>query len=309
MGRVVYIIKRFFISVLTLLIVFTVTFFLMNLIPGGPFTGEKKLPPSIMHNLEVKFGLDKPLWVQYINYFKNAFFHLDFGVSMNQRGMSVNQIIGTYFPVSAKLGLFAIALAVVVGTFLGIIAALKNNRAGDRIVMVIATIGTAVPNFVVGTVSLILFGVIWPILPTTGLDSWQNYILPGFALSFFPLSFVARLVRSTMLDVINQDYIKTARAKGLKESTVIFKHALRNAILPVVTYLGPLMAAVLTGSFVIETIFTIPGLGSFFVQSIYNRDYSVILGTTLFYGAFLIAMNFIVDILYMVIDPRIKLNK
>lgn len=309
MGRLVYIIKRFFASVLTLLVVFTVTFFLMNLIPGGPFTGDKNLPPNILHNLEVKFGLDQPLLIQYLHYFKNVFLHFDFGVSIKQPGMTVTQIIATYFPVSARLGLISIAIAVFIGTILGIIAALKNGRAGDRTVMVIATIGTSVPSFVLGTVALILFGVTFPILPTTGLDSWQNYIMPGFALSFFPLSFCSRLMRSSMLDVINQDYIKTARAKGLTEQKVVFKHAMRNAILPIVTYLGPLMAQVLTGSFVIESIFSIPGLGSFFVQSINNRDYAVILGTTIFYGAFLIAMNFIVDMLYILIDPRIKLNK
>lgn len=304
----VYILKRLLISVITLIIVFTLTFLLMHLIPGGPFAGEKNLPPNIMHNLEVKFGLDKPIITQYFLYFKNVFFHLDFGYSIKQQGMTVNEIIKIYFPTSMQLGLVSIAIAMIIGTILGIISAFRNGHAVDKTVMFISTLGTSVPSFVVATICVILFGVTWNILPIIGLKSWENYILPAFALSFFPLSFASRLMRSSMLDVINQDYIKAARAKGLKEGAVIFKHALRNAILPVVTYLGPLMAQILTGSFIIERIFTVPGLGSFFVTSIQNRDYPVILGTTIFYGGFLIMMNFVVDILYLFIDPRIKLK-
>ena len=308
MSNIIYILKRVLISLFTVFIVFTITFILMNMIPGGPFSGEKTLPPVVMHNLEVKFGLDKPLIVQYVKYFENVFFHFDFGVSLKQPGMTVNQIISIYFPVSATLGLISISIAMLIGIILGILSALKHGQIADRTAMVIATIGTSVPSFVVATVFLILFGVILNVLPTIGLDSWKNYIMPAFALSFFPLSFASRLMRSSMLDVINQDYIKTARAKGLTEGKVIFKHAMKNAILPIVTYLGPLMAGVLTGSFVIEKIFAIPGLGSFFVSSIIVRDYSVILGTTIFFGMFLIFMNFIVDMLYLVIDPRIRLK-
>lgn len=302
-----YIIKRFLMSVVTLFIITTITFFLMHLIPGGPFTGDKVLPPNIMHNLEVKFGLNKPLGEQYVAYLGNAL-KGDLGVSIKQQGLSVMNIIATKFPVSGRLGLVAVAFAVLVGTILGIISAFKNGKAADRTVMVIATIGTSIPNFVVATVSMILFGVSLKWLPTYGLSSWKDYIMPAFALSLFPLSFISRLMRSNMIDVLNQEYIKTARAKGLPENVVIFKHAMKNAILPVITYLGPLMAAVLTGSFIIEQVFTIPGLGAFFVTSISNRDYSVILGTTIFYGAFLIAMNFLVDVLYMLVDPRIKLK-
>lgn len=260
-----------------------------------------------MHNLEVKFGLNKPLIVQYFDYFKNALTG-NFGVSIKLQGESVSGIIAAYFPVSAKLGLLSVAFAFIFGTLLGILSAVKRNKAADHIVMVASAIGTSVPSFVVATVSMILFGVIFQILPTYGLYSLQSYILPAFALSLFPLSFASRLMCSGMLEVMNQDYIKTARAKGLKERSVIFKHALRNAILPVVTYLGPLLAGVLTGSFVIEEVFSIPGLGKFFVDSISGRDYPVILGTTIFYAAFLIGMNFLVDILYMLIDPRIKLK-
>jgi oligopeptide transport system permease protein len=302
-----YIIKRFFMSLLTLFVITTVTFFLMHLIPGGPFTGDKVLPPNILHNLEVKFGLNKSLGQQYFNYLMNIV-RGDFGVSVKQQGWSVSGIISTKFPVSARLGLVAVAFALISGTILGIISAFKNGKAADHTVMVIATLGTSIPSFVIATVSMIIFGVMIKLLPTYGLTSWQNYILPAFALSLFPLSFIARLMRSNMIDVIHQEYIKTARAKGLSEGKVIFKHALKNAILPVVTYLGPLMAGVLTGSFIIEQVFSVPGLGAFFVTSIENRDYSVIMGTTIFYGAFLIMMNFIVDIMYMLIDPRIKLK-
>jgi len=294
-------------SLLTLFVITTVTFFLMHLIPGGPFTGDKVLPPNILHNLEVKFGLNKSLGQQYFNYLMNIV-RGDFGVSVKQQGWSVSGIISTKFPVSARLGLVAVAFALISGTILGIISAFKNGKAADHTVMVIATLGTSIPSFVIATVSMIIFGVMIKLLPTYGLTSWQNYILPAFALSLFPLSFIARLMRSNMIDVIHQEYIKTARAKGLSEGKVIFKHALKNAILPVVTYLGPLMAGVLTGSFIIEQVFSVPGLGAFFVTSIENRDYSVIMGTTIFYGAFLIMMNFIVDIMYMLIDPRIKLK-
>jgi len=294
-------------SLLTLFVITTVTFFLMHLIPGGPFTGDKVLPPNILHNLEVKFGLNKSLGQQYFNYLMNIV-RGDFGVSVKQQGWSVSGIISAKFPVSARLGLVAVAFALISGTILGIISAFKNGKAADHTVMVIATLGTSIPSFVIATVSMIIFGVMIKLLPTYGLTSWQNYILPAFALSLFPLSFIARLMRSNMIDVIHQEYIKTARAKGLSEGKVIFKHALKNAILPVVTYLGPLMAGVLTGSFIIEQVFSVPGLGAFFVTSIENRDYSVIMGTTIFYGAFLIMMNFIVDIMYMLIDPRIKLK-
>lgn len=302
-----YILKRLLMSVVTLFVIITFTFFLMHLVPGGPFSGDKVLPPNIMHNLEVKFGLNKPLGVQYVNYLGNAL-HGDLGVSAHQRGMEVTQLISSSFPVSLSYGLLAVVFAVLLGTGMGIIAALKNGRAADHTVMVIATLGTSIPSFVIATVSMIIFGVLLKWLPTFGLTSPQSFILPSLALALFPLSFIARLMRSSMLEVINQDYIKTARAKGLSEGKVIFKHAVKNAILPVITYLGPLMASILTGSFVIEKVFTIPGLGGYFVNSITNRDYAVIMGTTIFYGAFLIAMNFVVDMLYMLVDPRIKMR-
>ncbi|MBR6889659.1 MAG: ABC transporter permease, partial [Clostridia bacterium] len=221
-------------------------------------------------------------------------------------GFSVNQILNEKFPISASVGAVAILLAVLIGVPVGIIAAFKHNKPLDRIVMFIANLGIAVPNFVMATALLFFFGVQLGWLPTLGLKTWQHYIMPALALSFNPMCYISRLMRSSMLDVLRQDYIKTARAKGLQEKVVLFKHALRNAILPVVTYLGPLTAGILTGGFVIEKIFTIPGMGKFFVESINNRDYPLIMGVTIFYSALLVLMNLVVDLLYGVIDRRIK---
>jgi len=279
----------------------------MHFVPGSPFIGDKKMTPEILHNLEVKHGLDKPLLVQYGLYAKHML-QGDLGQSISLVGQDVKDIIIRKFPYSLRLGLFSGVVAIIIGTFLGITSALKRNSGVDRFIMLIVTAGIAVPSFVVATVSMIVFGVQLHWLPTiSSLDTLASYILPGFALSFFPLSFITRLMRSSMLDVINQDYIRTARAKGLSETVVIFKHGLRNGILPVVTYAGPMLASILTGSFVIESIFSIPGLGSSFVTSITARDYPTVMGVTIFFGAFLISMNFLVDILYRFIDPRIKI--
>jgi len=281
----------------------------MHFVPGSPFIGDKKMTPEILANLEAKHGLDKPLIVQYGLYAKNML-QGDFGESITLIGQEVKDIIIRKFPYSLRLGLFASALAIILGTFLGVTSALKRNSGVDRLIMLVVTVGIAVPSFVVATVSMIIFGVQLRWLPTiSNLSSLTSYILPGFALSFFPLSFITRLMRSSMLDVINQDYIRTARAKGLSERVVIFKHGLRNGILPVVTYAGPMLAGILTGSFVIESIFSIPGLGSSFVTSITARDYPTVMGVTIFFGAFLIFMNFVVDILYRFIDPRINIIK
>lgn len=302
-----YIIKRLLVSLLTLWIMFTLTFFLMHFVPGSPFIGDKKMTPEILHNLEVKHGLDKPLFVQYGLYAEHIV-QGDLGQSITLMGQDVKDIIARKFPYSLRLGLFAGAVAIVLGTFLGVISALKRNSGADRLIMLVVTVGIAVPSFVVATVSMIIFGVQLNLLPTiSSLDSISSYILPGFALSFFPLSFITRLMRSSMLDVINQDYIRTARAKGLSERVVIFKHGLRNGILPIVTYAGPMLASILTGSFVIESIFSIPGLGSSFVTSITARDYPTVMGVTIFFGALLIFMNFAVDILYRFVDPRINI--
>jgi len=304
-----YILKRLLVSLLTLWIMFTLTFFLMHLTPGNPFLGDGKITSEILANLEAKYGLDKPLMVQYKMYAMNVL-KGDLGESIKLSGQTVNERIARKFPYSLKLGLFSSAIAIIMGTVLGTISALKKNTAVDKIIMIIVTIGIAVPSFVVATVSMVLFGVKLHLLPTVSLlDNFSSYILPGFALSFFPLSFITRLMRSSMLDVINQDYIRTARAKGLSETVVIFKHGLRNGILPVVTYAGPMIAGIVTGSFVIESIFSIPGLGSSFVTSITAKDYPTVMGVTIFYGALLIFMNFLVDIIYRFVDPRINITK
>ena len=302
-----YITKRLIAAVITLFVIATLTFALMHAVPGSPFTGDKTLRPEILKNLNEKFGFDKPMIVQY----KNYMFDLlkgDLGPSTAKLGVTVNDIIADRFPTSAKLGIIAIALALLFGIPMGALAALRRGHWEDRTIMVIATLGIAVPSFVMATVSMIIFGVNLKWLPTYGLTSFRHYILPAFALSFFPMSYIARLMRSSMLDVINQDYIRTAKAKGLSKFVVIFKHALKNSILPVLTYIGPLSAYILTGSFVVEKIFTIPGLGRYFIDSIPARDYSTIMGLTVFLAALIIFMNLVVDIAYVFVDPRIKLE-
>ena len=284
MGK--YILKRVAMAVLTIYLVSTITFFLMNLVPGGPFLAEKAVSPQAQAAMEEKYGLDKPLSVQYKNYMLGLV-KGDLGLSVKQRGRTVAQIIATKFPVSARLGGLSILTAVCVGIPLGSIA---------------------VPSFIICTLLLMLFGLKLGWLPTVGLNSVLHYIMPVTALAFYPTAYIARLMRSSMLDVLGQDYMRTARAKGLGQFKCIFKHALRNAVLPVVTYLGPLLAYTLTGSFVVEKIFTIPGLGSEFVGSITGRDYPLIMGTTIFLAVLIVSMNVIVDIAYKLIDPRIKLK-
>lgn len=302
-----YIIKRLISSAITIFIVITFTFLLMHAIPGGPFTSEKKLPPEIQANLEAKYGLDKPLSQQYTTYLKNLA-HGDLGLSMSAEGRSVNDVIGYAFPTSAKLGGVAVLFALVVGLFMGIQAALHQGKWQDRLAMVIATLGVTVPSFVMATLLIYFFAVKLGWFPAIGFDGPINYVLPVIALGGYSMAFIARLGRSSLLEVVRQDYIKVAKAKGLSAGKIIYKHALKNSLIPIVTYLGPLIAGVLTGSFVVESMFGIPGLGREFVTSISNRDYTTILGVTVFYSAFLVACNLVVDILYVVIDPRIKLD-
>ncbi|MDD5603106.1 MAG: ABC transporter permease [Eubacteriales bacterium] len=301
----VYIIKRLISGVITLIVVATMTFFLMFMVPGGPFLAEKALSPQTLQALESKYGLDKPVIVQYFNYMK----HLaqgDLGTSLKQRGRDVNDIIRIGFPVSARIGLIAVTISLFFGISLGSMAAVKRGKLTDNIIMVIATAGIAVPSFVVATVLLFSFGVRLNLLPTVGLSTPLHYIMPVIALSLYPTAYISRLMRSSMLDVLGQDYMRTAKAKGLSWFVMLFKHALRNAVLPVVTYLGPLMAYIMTGSFVVERIFNIPGLGSKFISSITDRDYPLIMGTTIFLAFLIIFMNVIVDIVYKLVDPRIK---
>lgn len=302
-----YIIKRLLMAILTVFIVATLTFFLMNAVPGGPYEAEKAISPQARAALEAKFGLDQPLFKQYLTYMKNIL-HGDFGPSLKQRGREVIDIIMSKFPVSAKIGGIAVMVAMLVGIPVGCIAALNRGKFSDSAIIVIATIGIAVPSFVVCSLSMYFFGVKLKWLPTVGLTTWKHYIMPVFALSFYPTAYIVRLMRSSMLDVLGQDYMRTARAKGVSWFVSLFKHALRNAILPIITYVGPMTAYTLTGSFIVEKVFTIPGLGGEFVSSITNRDYMMIMGTTIFLATLMVLINFLVDVVYKIIDPRINLS-
>ncbi|MBN2259415.1 MAG: ABC transporter permease [Clostridiales bacterium] len=303
-----YIFKRIISMVVTLWFVITITFFLMHAIPGGPFTREKALPAEVLEALNEKYHLNDPLYKQYFDYLVGVA-TFDLGPSFKRVGVSVNDLIIAGFPVSARLGGMAVLLVMIMGIPIGIISALKQNSLIDYFVTIIATLGVAVPSFVIATLMIYVFSSKLNLLPSHGLDSWKSYIGPVVSLSGFSLAFVARLTRSSMLEVLQQDYIRTARAKGLPEFVVIGKHALKNALIPVITYMGPMIAAVLTGSFVIERIFAIPGMGKHFVESVGNRDYTVLMGITIFYAFFAIAMILIVDVAYGFIDPRIKLGE
>jgi oligopeptide transport system permease protein len=306
-----YVLKRLFAGILSIFVLITITFFLMHSIPGGPFdpAEERKLTPTVVEAINKAYGLNQPVHVQYLNYLHNVIFHWDLGISYKTQDMTVNEIIGRGLPVSAKVGTIAILAALAVGLPLGIIAALKRNRAADRIATFIATVGIAIPGFVIMTLMMLLFVYDLHLLPAYGLNSPKSYILPVIGLAFAPISYIARLIRSSMLDALSQDYIRTARAKGVGPFSVVAKHAMRNAIIPVVTYLGPLVAELLTGTFVAEKLFSIPGIGQNFVNSINSRDYSMILGLTLFLGIFVVVANLVVDILYVIIDPRVKFEK
>ncbi len=305
MGK--YIVKRLTLAIATVFVVATLTFFLMNMVPGGPFMSEKAVSPKAQAALEAKYGLDKPLPQQYVTYMKGIL-HGDFGDSLKQRGRTVSSLITSKFPVSARLGGIAVLTAFCIGVPLGCISALNRGKIGDSVISVVATCGIAVPSFVICTVLMYTFGVKLKWLPTLGLASWKHYIMPVAALAFYPTAYITRLMRSSMLDVMGQDYMRTARAKGVNQFFILFKHALRNAILPVVTYLGPLLAYTVSGSFIVEKIFNIPGLGGEFISSITNRDYTVIMGTTIFLATLMVFMNVVVDIVYKIVDPRIKLK-
>ena len=302
-----YIAKRIGLAVVTIWAVATLTFFLMNMVPGGPFLSEKAISPQATAALEAKYGLDKPLFQQYLTYIGGAV-QGDFGDSLKQRGRTVTEIILMKFPVSARVGGISVLVALTLGIPLGCIAALKRGKFTDSLISVVATCGIAVPSFVICTVLLYTFGAKLKLLPTVGLTSWKNYIMPVMALSFYPTAYIMRLMRSSMLDVLGQDYMRTAKAKGVSGFVSLFKHALRNAILPVVTYVGPMLAYTVTGSFVVEKIFTIPGLGGEFIGAINGRDYTLIMGTTIFLATLIIVMNVVVDIVYKIVDPRIKLK-
>ena len=280
---------------------------MMRAIPGGPFTDEKAIPSFVLEKMNARYGLNDPLMVQYGRYMMNIL-RLDFGPSYRYEGLSVNELIAQNFPVSAAVGGAAIVLALLVGIPAGIISALRRGKWQDRLAMILATLGVTVPNFVIAAVFVYVFA--WRLGWVT-VGFWEGAstaILPAITLAGYPAAFISRLVRSGMLEVLGQDYIRTAYAKGLRERSVVYIHALKNAIIPVITYLGPLTAGILTGSFVVEQVFGVPGLGTFFVTSITNRDYTTIMGVTIFYSALLVFFNLIADVCLAIVDPRIKLR-
>ncbi|MDN9008783.1 ABC transporter permease [Brevibacillus laterosporus] len=302
-----YLGKRVIFMFVSLFLIVTATFFLMHSIPGGPFTGERNVPPEIQKALEAKYNLDLPISQQYLLYLKGII-TWDLGPSFTEKSSTVNDMINRGFPVSAHLGLQALLVAIFGGISLGVLAALYHNKWQDYSAMLIAVLGLSVPSFILASFYQYFFSIELGWFPIAKWETWKHTVLPTFALAASPLAFIARLTRSNMIEIMGQDYIKTAKSKGLSTFVITVKHAIRNALLPVITYLGPLSASILTGAFVVERIFGIPGLGREFVISITNRDYTVIMGTTVFYAMILVVMVLIVDIAYTLIDPRIKLG-
>lgn len=302
-----FVLKRLLMAIVTMWVIITITFVIMHAVPGDPFAREGKMPEQVYQNLRAQYGLDKPVSEQYVIYLKNIM-KGDFGKSMKSQAETVNQMIKRGAPVSAQIGLQAFIISIILGPALGSIAALYQNKLPDYITMIIAIIGISVPSFIFATllVQFVAKQVAW--LPISGWGTFSHSILPSLSLALMPIAASARLMRSSMLEVLGQDYIRTARSKGLSKFKVIMGHAVRNAILPVVSTLGTTLSGLLTGSFVIEKIFGVPGLGNFLISSVTNRDYTLIMGTTIFYSFVLIILLLIVDILYVIIDPRIQLT-
>ena len=305
-----YILKRLGAGLVSIFVLVTITFFLMHAIAGGPFSPaeERNVPEKVLEQIADKYGLNDPVPVQYVKYLGNLL-KGDMGVSFKRQDTTVNELIANGFPVSAKVGAWGVALALAAGIPLGIVAAVKRGKLPDGASMVFATIGVSVPSFVVCVLMMYLFCEKWKLFPSYGLTSWRHYVLPVFCMAFSQIAYITRLMRSSMLETMRQDYIRTERSKGVPEFQVVGKYALKNSILPVVTYVGPMVAALLTGTFIIEKLFSIPGLGRYFVSAISDRDYSVTLGLTIFVGTMIVICNLIVDILYAVIDPRVKITK
>ncbi|MBB6692012.1 ABC transporter permease [Cohnella xylanilytica] len=302
-----YVLNKFLFMLLSLFILITATFVLMNAVPGSPLQSEKATSPQIQKNLEAHYGLDKPLIVQYGIYLKKLA-QFDLGISMKKKFQSVNKLIAGSFDNSLKLGLVSVATSVLAGCALGIIAALYHRKFLDNAALVVSVIGLAVPSVVMAPLLQYVFAVKIRAFEVAGLNGPMDYVLPTIALSAAPIAFIARLIRSSMLEVLNSDFIKTAKAKGLAGHMIVWRHALRNSMLPVVTYLGYLIANVITGSVVIEQIFAIPGIGKFFVQSVLDRDYPFIMGITIFYAILLMASRFLSDLAYALVDPRLRLQ-
>lgn len=301
-----YIIRRILLLVPTLLAVYTVTFFLFRLTPGGPWDKERPVPRQVQEYLDRKYGLDRPLWEQYTSYLVGLVTRFDLGPSYRQTSRTVNDIIADFFPVSARLGLMATAIAVVVGLPLGVLSALWSRSWLDRTAMLVAVVGMSVPSFVVGPLLIWAFalGLRW--LPTGGFDRPEQWIMPSVTMALGPTAIFARYTRAAVLEVLSADYIRTARAKGLQERLVVLRHTLRNAMAPVVTVGGLVLASLITGSFFIESIFNVPGIGRYFVSSVSSRDYPVLMGLTLLFATVLAVMNLLVDIAYAYLDPRIR---
>lgn len=302
-----YTLKRLLQAIPTLLIVITLSFFLMRVAPGGPFDGERRLPPEIEQNLRAAYHLDEPLPMQYLRYLGDLV-QGDLGPSFKYKDFDVSELISQGFPASLELGMWAILAALLIGVPLGVIAAIRRNSTADYVVMSTALAGIAVPNFVIAPLLALVFGVLLGWLPAGGWNggAWQNLLLPVVALSIQQIAYIARMMRASMIEVLGSHYIRTARAKGLSEWKVILRHALRPAMLPVISYLGPAIAGIITGSVVIEQIFGIPGIGRYFVQGALNRDYTLVMGTVVFYGALILLLNLIVDLLYSMLDPQIR---
>lgn len=300
--------KRLVIGLITLFALATITFFLMHAIPGSPFAGEtSKLPANVKEKLVEQYGLDKPVTEQYVRYLQNAV-KGDFGTSLNRKGKAVSDIIMAGIPYTASLGLAAFCIALAVGILLGTISAFSKHQWVNNMVAFIATIGVSVPSFLLALLMMILFGVALHCLPIVGLGTWRHYIMPATALALSPIAMISRLTKTSLTEVMKQDYMVLAKSKGTGQVMVIIRHALKNALVPVVTYAGPLLATLLTGSFVVETLFSVPGIGAEFVTSVSNRDYTMIMALTIFYGAFIIICNIVTDLITALMDPRIRLK-
>ncbi|MES1946026.1 oligopeptide transport system permease OppB [Salinisphaera sp. C84B14] len=300
-----YALRRLLGAIPTLFILLTLAFVMMRAAPGGPFDADRELPPQVRANLEAKYHLDEPLYQQYGRYIWDIA-HFDFGPSFQYRDTSVNDLIASGFPVSLKLGAASLAFALIFGIPLGMLAALRQNRPADYGAMAIAMLGISIPNFVLAPLMILVLAVYNDWLPAGGLGGWQNYVMPVLALGTAMMAYVARLARGSTIEVMRSNYIRTARAKGLSATRVVWVHALPAALTPIVSFLGPAAAGIITGSVVIETIFGIPGLGQFFVQGALNRDYTLVMGVVLFYGILIVAFNLAVDLLYGWLDPRVS---
>ena len=302
-----FVIRRILWIIPVLFAVSIITFLVMHAAPGGPWDRERKIPDAVRLNIERKYGLDKPLWRQYVDYMAGAI-HGDLGPSFRDPSRSIDEKIRAGLPATFQLGMMALVFAIVVGVSLGVIAALRQNSWIDYLSMFFAMFGYSIPNFVLAVILVVVFTASLHWLPSSGWGSWQKWLMPALALGVGPAAILARYTRSSMLDVIRQDYVRTAEAKGLKKRGIVSRHMLKNAILPVVTILGPITANLVTGSFVIERMFRIPGIGQYFVAGTMERDYPMIMGTTLFYAGVVAVMNLLVDMLYLVVDPRIRYN-